>query len=230
MSKPAQDAQLSSIFEQSLRASTEVLAGLAKSKDRKPRAVFSSARGAARKAFVEYGKEGLPIVACSISAMDPNIESFNRRALKQLGVVIGSDDDFLYYLSAVPVRTVLVVSFIGNDGQEVLDFAQQWMYQDYELQFKLKTRDHPGKIAIKVQLEPSIVFPDHNENDETQPPYILETAATIWSYIGKIYRRHKIKNIRINESVLYQNSDEEVVLTPADSFQVDLATGEVTAL
>jgi hypothetical protein len=230
VSKIAQDTPLSSIYEQSLRASTEVLAGLAPSKDRKPRAVFSSARGAAKKVFAEYGVEGLPIVACSISAIDPNIESFNRRALKRNGVVIGSDDDFLYYLSAVPVRTILVVSYLSNNGPDVLEFSQQWMYQDHELQFKLKTRDHPGKIGIKVQLEPSIVFPEHNENDETLPPYQLETAATIWSYVGKIYRRRKIKNVRINESILYQGTDEEIVLTPADSFNVDLSTGEVTAL
>lgn len=180
----------SKIFEASLAAIPQAFKRLYQ--DKNITVVSVAGEQAFREMFREKGKVIFPCFAYMTVGMGVNHASYNRQALKHLGIRGGLDKDghawITYHLT--PVVVAFRVIFFAQKQEDMYHFANMWFTNEKKLNFKLRASGSTNFIVnLRFDSLPDLVFPNLDASiSEVGELFKLETQINLQTYVGHYYR------------------------------------------
>lgn len=205
----------SEILEASLEAMAKIV-----SRQQNPALGYVHVQG--RQHLIEYFKENrdvkYPFFAVILESMGLNRESYHSKTLKRDGILASYDEEnSVYYVYRVkPVFVNVTLRFFFRSFQSEINFIQDWLYKDRDLNFELVQGSFP--ISVKLSINDDIQIPEITLA-ETGEFFELETVVRMETYVGEVYAVKGVTSLNVNLNVPVTENDK-VTSFKIDSYQL----------
>ena len=154
----------------------------------------------------------LPVIAVSLTNVDPNEGSYNRAVMRKHGVPVRRAEDGSYLIARVaPVTLTLQVLMVTDDLLTMIRMIDRWMAND-RWSFELGFAEWKAKIA--VQAENNLSVPTATPSSGGADQFRLVTNLKASTYAGYVWRIPRIESVQL-QSIIYSGDIDAAMSDPS---------------